>query len=140
MLLRRGRKVPLNGSEEHSRRYMYISDVVNALNIVLHRGRNGGVYNVCSQEEIKNRDLCTHLIRCVKLDCGPEIDVGAWIDSTPSKKPPDRGAAMDCRNLRWLGWKPVISMEEGLRRTADWYMRNGDDWWGDLDHIIPPRN
>ena len=139
MLLNRGLKLPLNGTEEHTRRYVYVTDVVSALNTILHRGRNGKVYNVCSEEEIRNEDLCAHIVRHVRpAGNNVETEVTAWIEPARKRSRCDRGAMMDCSELRSLGWKPLVDAQEGLRCTIDWYTKHGEDWWGNVDHVILP--
>ena len=138
LLLNRGKKLPLNGTESHSRRYIYISDVVNAFDIILHKGHSEEIYNLGSDEEISNRDLCIHLLNCIRPSGDDGAEVDAWIEPAAPKSSEDRGAMMDCNKLKSLGWNPLINIGQGISKTVDWYVQRGESWWGDIEQIILP--
>ncbi|MCJ1378828.1 hypothetical protein MMC17_001927 [Xylographa soralifera] len=128
LLLKRGMKLPLNGTEIHSRHYMYIGDVVNAFNAILHKGRSEEVYNLGSDEETCNRDLCIHLLNCIRPSGDDGADVDAWIEPAAPKPLGDRGAMMDCSKLKSLGWNPLVDMGQGIRKTVDWQETHKCAW------------
>ena len=130
--------MPLNGTEKHTRRYLYATDTVHAFNTVLHRGEAGAVYNLGADREISNRDLCACLVDVVRPAGSTGAEVDAWIEAAPEKPLGDKGASMDCARLTALGWRPLVSMEQGLRETVNWYTGYGESWWGDIEHVILP--
>ena len=140
LLLDRGIKLPLNGTEKHSRRYIYISDAVAAFDAILHKGQSNGIYNLGSDDEITNRELCALLVKCVR-PAGDDVGaLDAWIEPGAPKPTKDRGAMMNCSRLKALGWRPLVGIEEGIRRTVEWYTEHGETWWGDVEQIILPRH
>ena len=140
LLLNRGVKLPLNGTEKHSRRYMYISDAVAAFDAILHNGQSNGIYNLDSGDETSNRDLCALLIKWVRPGGDDSGAVDAWIEPGAPKPTKVHGAMMNCSKLKALGWKPLVGIEQGLRRTIEWYVEHGETWWGDVEPIILPRH
>ncbi|MCJ1224904.1 hypothetical protein MMC12_001551 [Toensbergia leucococca] len=130
LLLKRGMKLPLNGTAER--------DVVNAFNAILHKGHSQEVYNLGSDEEISNRDLCIHLLNRIRPSGDDSAKVDAWIEPAAPKPSDDRGAMMDNNKLKSLGWKPLVNMGQGICKTVDWYSQHGESWWGDIEHIILP--
>lgn len=141
MLLHRNLKLPLQGSGSQHRRYLYAGDAANALNILIHRGAGGSVYNLGSSDDITNRSLCTTLLKLIRP---PGYDDGgdkeAWIEAAPGRPVVGRGqgSAMDCSKLRALGWEQKVGLEEGLRRTVEWYAVHGETWWGDVGETLVP--
>ena len=141
MLLRHKLKLTLQGGGFQRKRYLYVGDVANAFNVILHRGKHGDVFNLGSDDEISNRDLAARLIDIVNPDGdssspnGDQVGIDAWIKAMPGRPYVDSGAGLDCRKLQALGWEPQVSLDMGLKRTADWYAVHGDSWWSDISRI-----
>lgn len=139
MLLRRGLKLPLYGSGDHTRRYLYAGDAANAFNVMLHRSGGGEIYNLGSYDELTNRELCAMLLKHVKPDGYDPSNVDAWILSAADRPFHDRGSGLDCSKLQSLGWEQKVDLDEGLRRTMEWYSVHGETWWGDVGKaLVPP--
>lgn len=105
---------PIQGTGEETRSFIYIDDFTRALLRVLEEGEALGIYHIGTEREISIRDLALQVARA----CGREIEVvpGALLaGSTPRRCP-------DIHKLRQLGFEPAVSLEEGLRRTAEWYL------------------
>lgn len=140
LLLNWGLKLPLHGSGMSTRRYLYAEDAANAFNTILHRGAVGEVYNVGSRDEISNRDLCLALAKLVHpppTTNGHPVSAD-FIQATADRQNVDRGSGVNDSKLRSLGWEQKVSLEEGLRRTVDWYLTNGETWWGDIRKVLEP--
>lgn len=138
MLLRHGHKLPLQGSGDGSRRYLYVGDAANAFNFLLHKGVGGETYNLGSYDEVSHRDLCETLLELVKPPGYDKLGVEAWIDRKPGRPYVDSGSRMDVSKLRALGWDQNVSFTEGLKHTVQWYFAHGDTWWGDAVKKILP--
>jgi nucleoside-diphosphate-sugar epimerase len=107
---------PIQGSGEETRSFMYIDDFTRGLLHVMERGDRMGIYHIGTEREVSIRELA-HLVAAA---CGREIDIvpGELLaGSTPRRCP-------DVRKLRNMGFEPEIRLEEGIRRTAEWYLSN----------------
>lgn len=139
MLLRRGRKLTLHGGGHQRKHYLYVGDAANALNVLLHKGVAGEVYNLGSKDEISNRDISGALIKYVikanDNSSSEDVSLDHWIETVPGRPYVDSGSCLDCRKLQALGWGQKVGWEEGLERTVDWYSAYGDTWWGDIGQI-----
>lgn len=129
-----GRPIPVYGDGLHVRDWLFVEDHARALEAILHRGRPGAVYHVGAGEELANLDL-------VRAICGwmdrlaadsphrPHADLIAFVADRPGH---DRRYALDAgRTSRELGWRPEVSLHEGLGRTVRWYLENRR-WWRGL--------
>ncbi len=108
----------IQGSGEETRSFIYIDDFVRGLLRIMETGDRLGIYHVGTEREISIRDLA-HLVAAT---CDREIRIvpGELLaGSTPRRCP-------DVRKLRNLGFEPEVRLEEGVRRTAAWYMSNAD--------------
>ena len=104
---------PIQGTGDETRSFIYIDDFVRALLLVMDQGERLGIYHIGTGREISIGDLA----RLVARACGREIRIvpGALLaGSTPRRCP-------DVEKLKQLGFEPEVSLEEGLRRTAEWY-------------------
>merc|ERR1712000_284054 len=140
-LLHRGQPVVLHGDGSPTRRYLYASDAADAFDTILHRGVLGQIYNVGSSDEISNLDLCHKLVDLIRPAASSSSSSGAsrrWIKYTHDRPFNDRRYAVDASKLRRLGWSQKVGLEEGLRRTVDWYSQFGESWWGDITHVLTP--
>ncbi len=104
----------VHGNGSNSRRYLYVSDVVDALITVLHEGRIGQIYNIGTEFEISNLELAKFLIQ--KLGRHDKED--QLIEFVPDRAFNDLRYAVDSSKLLALGWRPQVSFEEGIAKTS----------------------
>lgn len=133
MLLQRQQKLLVHGDGSPTRRYLYASDIVDALDTILHKGEIGQVYNIASKDEISNTSICHHLLSIFGV---PAADAAEWVQHTPDRPFNDQRYATDGSKLAALGWSPKMEFGEGLKVTVDWYRRFGEVWWGDIGRVL----
>ncbi|KAF1991509.1 dtdp-glucose 4,6-dehydratase [Aulographum hederae CBS 113979] len=129
-LLMRNQKLTVHGNGKHSRRYLWAGDAADAFDTVLHKGVVGHVYNVSSQDEVTNLELCAKLLNQFGIS-----DTKGRIEYTNDRPFNDYRYAVNGSKLQALGWKQQLSFEEGLRRTVEWY-RDFPEWWGDISSVL----
>jgi dTDP-glucose 4,6-dehydratase len=112
--------LPLYGDGLQMRDYHYVLDHCEAIDLVLHKGEMGGIYNVGTGTEMRNIDM-TRLI--LKLMDKPE----SLIQPVRDRPGHDRRYAMDVSRMRALGWEPAHTCEEAIEKTVRWYVEN--EWW-----------
>jgi len=112
--------LPLYGDGLQMRDYQYVLDHCEAIDLVLHKGEIGGIYNVGTGTEMRNIDL-THLI--LKLMGKPEN----LIQPVRDRPGHDRRYALDVIKICGLGWEPAHTCEEAIEKTVRWYVEN--EWW-----------
>lgn len=117
----------LHGNGKNTRRYLYVSDAVDALDTVLHKGQIGTIYNAGSDIELANVEICRLLVDLFDLK-----DPETYITFTTDRPFNDMRYAIDSSRLMKLGWEPKVDFKEGLNRTVKWYNENSDDWWDQL--------
>ncbi|KAK6524047.1 hypothetical protein TWF694_005713 [Orbilia ellipsospora] len=132
-LLNRGGSLLLHGDGKHTRRYLFAGDAADAFDTILHKGTVGQIYNVGSKDEISNITLCQHLIKQFGFPAEKYDEIVKHVNDRPFN---DRRYAVDGSKLIGLGWKQKTTFEEGLTATVDWYRKFGDNWWGDISHVI----
>ncbi|KAI1816036.1 dtdp-glucose-dehydratase [Poronia punctata] len=137
-LLNRKRPVVLHGDGSPTRRYLFAGDAADAFDTILHRGILSQVYNVGSQDEISNIDLCKMLLVEMGVSHDNEAEFKKWIKYTHDRPFNDHRYAVDGTKLRRLGWEQKTSFAEGLKITVDWYKRFGEEWWGDITKVLSP--
>ena len=116
-----GRKVPLYGDGSNVRDWLYVEDNCRAIDLILREGKPGEVYNVGADQKRSNLEL-TRLILGLM---GMGEDRIAWVPDRPGH---DFRYSVDWSKVRELGWEPRVNLEEGLRRTLEWYRENRH-WW-----------
>ena len=92
-------------------------------------GKVGEIYNVDSMDEISNIDLAHRLLTHFEISAGEQAK---WIQHVTDRPFNDMRYAVDARKLRSLGWTQKVGLEEGMRKTVDWYQKWGKKWWGDV--------
>lgn len=112
--------LPLYGDGLQVRDYQYVLDHCEAIDIVLHRGDIGEVYNIGTGTEMHNIDM-TRLI--LELLGKPE----SLIQPVRDRPGHDRRYALDVTKICSLGWEPAHSCEEAIEKTVRWYVEN--EWW-----------
>ncbi|TCS65299.1 dTDP-glucose 4,6-dehydratase [Primorskyibacter sedentarius] len=124
-----GEPIPVYGAGENIRDWLYVEDHADALLTVLQHGVNGRTYNIGGENEAKNIDLVRMI--CAILDEKRPKDTGyaEQITFVTDRPGHDLRYAIDPTRIRTeLGWRPSVTLEEGLRKTVDWYLEN-EDWW-----------
>jgi len=112
--------LPLYGDGLQVRDYHYVLDHCEAIDLVLHEGEIGGVYNVGTGTEMPNIEM-THLI--LQLLNKPE----SLIQPVRDRAGHDRRYSLDVSRIRALGWEPAHGCEEAIEKTVRWYVEN--EWW-----------
>ena len=126
----RGRPIPVYGSGQNVRDWLFVDDHVRALVRVLEAGVPGEVYNVGGHNERTNLDvvrtLCGHLDRLAP-DAAPPGGYGTLVEHVRDRPGHDVRYAIDAGKIgRELGWAPAETFESGMERTARWYLGHGD--------------
>ena len=127
-----GKNIPIYGKGENVRDWLFVEDHADALLTVLQRGEKGRSYNIGGENEASNLEL-------VKMICGildelrpsarSYADLITFVADRPGH---DMRYAIDPTRIRdELGWRPSVTLEEGLRKTVVWYLEN-ESWWKPL--------
>ncbi len=122
-----GRPLPVYGTGENVRDWLYVDDHVRALRCVLTSGRIGETYNIGGHNEQRNIDVVHEL--CRLLD--ELVPASAWrphaqlIQFVTDRPGHDQRYAIDAGKIdRDLGWQPQETFNTGLRKTVEWYLAN----------------
>ena len=125
--------LPIYGTGANIRDWLYVEDHADALLTVLAKGQVGRTYNIGGENERSNLDLVRSI--CGILDQTRPRSSGSYADLitfVPDRPGHDARYAIDpTRIRRELGWRPSVTVEEGLARTVDWFLTN-EDWWRPL--------
>jgi dTDP-glucose 4,6-dehydratase len=114
------RPLPIYGDGKQQRDWLHVEDNCRGILAVLERGRVGEVYNIGGSNIVDNLSMARHLLRLMNK---PETLL-SFVKDRPGH---DRRYALMCEKMeRELGWKPAISLDDGLRQTIDWYKSHGD--------------
>jgi dTDP-glucose 4,6-dehydratase len=127
-----GRPIPVYGQGVNVRDWLYVEDHADALLCVLEKGRLGRSYNIGGENEAKNIDIVRTI--CALMDemhpeGAPHDRLITYVTDRPGH---DLRYAIDPARIRAeLGWRPSVTLEQGLRRTVRWYLDN-PGWWQPL--------
>lgn len=132
-----GRALPVYGSGENVRDWLYVEDHARALLLIAEQGRNGHSYNVGGNSEKSNiavvRAICRLMDELVPDSIGPRERLITFVTDRPGH---DLRYAIDARKIRQeLGWQPQETFDSGLRKTVEWYLANRS-WWGRLRSTV----
>jgi len=120
----RGRSLPIYGTGENVRDWIFVEDNARAIRLILENGEKGQVYNIAGGNEKKNIDIARETLHHLSL---PETMI-RFVTDRPGH---DLRYSLDCRKIQQQGWKPQVSFEQGLQKTIDWYVAN-KRWWRPL--------
>jgi len=128
-----GKPLPIYGDGSNVRDWLYVEDHADALLLVLEQGRIGRSYNIGGENERTNLQLVQTL--CAILDEKRPKPDGRYADQitfVTDRPGHDARYAIDPARIRdELGWRPSVTVEEGLERTVQWYLDN-EAWWRPL--------
>jgi dTDP-glucose 4,6-dehydratase len=129
-----GEPIPVYGKGDNVRDWLYVEDHADALLTVAAKGEVGRSYNIGGENEVANLDLVKMI--CAILDDrrptgAPHADLITFVPDRPGH---DMRYAIDPSRIRdELGWKPSVTVEQGLALTIDWYLGN-EPWWRALQN------
>jgi dTDP-glucose 4,6-dehydratase len=120
-----GKELPIYGDGKNIRDWLHVKDHCAAIDLVIHKGRPGEVYNIGGHNERTNNEI-VHLI-VDKL--GVSEDLIKYVADRPGH---DRRYAIDpTKIMTELGWKPKYTFETGIVETIQWYIDN-QQWWKNI--------
>jgi dTDP-glucose 4,6-dehydratase len=113
-----GKPLPIYGDGKQERDWLYVQDHCRGILAVLERGRIGEVYNIGGPDVVDNLTMARRVLRAT----GKTESLLSHVQDRPGH---DRRYALTCSKIeRELGWRPAISLDDGLRETIDWYRTN----------------
>ena len=119
------KKLPVYGSGENVRDWLYVEDHCAAIDKILHRGAVGEVYNIGGHNEHTNLEVVKTILR----ELGKSESL---IDYVEDRKGHDRRYAIDPTKIREeLGWEPMTKFNDGIKQTIQWYLTN-KAWWQNI--------
>ena len=114
--------LPVYGTGENVRDWLYVEDHCEAVDLVMRQGREGEVYNIGGHNEMQN-------IEIVRLICRRLGKPESLITHVTDRKGHDLRYAIDPTKIhRELGWLPQTKFTDGIEKTIDWYLTH-EDWW-----------
>jgi dTDP-glucose 4,6-dehydratase len=114
--------IPVYGDGSNVRDWLYVEDHCSALDIVLHNGKVGEVYNIGGHNEWKNIDI----VKLVLKEIGKPESLITYVKDRPGH---DKRYAIDASKIKnELGWVPAYQFENGIKKTVQWYLQN-KHWW-----------
>ena len=118
-------ELPVYGKGENVRDWLYVEDHCRAIDLILHEGKNGEVYNIGGHNERSNLEVVKTILD--ELD-KPE----SLITFVEDRAGHDLRYAIDPTKIsNELGWEPTILFEEGIKKTIKWYLDN-KKWWENI--------
>ncbi|MCX7797876.1 MAG: dTDP-glucose 4,6-dehydratase [Melioribacter sp.] len=116
------KKLPVYGKGLNIRDWIFVIDHCRAIELVLEKGKEGEVYNIGANCEMRNIDIVRLILR--KLNKSEDL-----IEFVKDRPGHDYRYAIDSSKIQnELGWKPLFNFENALDNTIDWYIKNRD-WW-----------
>lgn len=117
--------LPVYGDGKNVRDWLYVEDHCKAIDLIIHKGREGQVYNVGGHNEMANIDI-------VKLICKELGKSEELITHVTDRKGHDMRYAIDPTKIHTeLGWLPETKFADGIKKTIQWYLDNRE-WWEDI--------
>ena len=120
-----GKELPIYGDGKNVRDWLHVKDHSSAVDLVIHKGKPGEVYNIGGHNERTNNEI-VHLI-VEKLGAPKSL-----IKYVEDRLGHDRRYAIDpTKIMTELGWKPEYTFDTGIEETIQWYIQN-QDWWKNI--------
>ena len=117
-------KLPLYGDGSNIRDWLYVIDHCKAIDIVIHKGVEGEVYNIGGGNEMTNLEITKFILNYLNK---PET----LIQKVQDRLGHDKRYSVDSTKIKSLGWEPSTNFESTLRETIEWYIKH-EDWWREL--------
>ena len=116
--LLKNEKVPIYGDGLNVRDWLYVYDHTNAIDIVLHKGKTGEIYNIGTNNEQTNLEIAKLILKIMNKD-------ESYIDFVEDRLGHDKRYALSSKKIQnELNWKPKVEFNEGITQTINWYLNN----------------
>jgi len=116
------KKIPVYGDGKQVRDWLYVEDHCKAIDLIIHSGKIGETYCIGGNAEQENIWIVKKLLEIFGRD-------ESMIEYVKDRAGHDRRYAIDFSKIgSELGWRPTVTLEEGLRKTVNWFQENMD-WW-----------
>jgi dTDP-glucose 4,6-dehydratase len=115
------KRLPLYGDGKQVRDWLYVTDLCEAIEFILQKGTPGEAYNVAANNEKNNLEIAHRILEILGRDKG-------LIQHVKDREGHDRRYSMSTSKIHQLGWRPRVSLEQGLKETVAWYLANRP-WW-----------
>ena len=119
-----GEPLPVYGDGKHSRMWLHCEDHCRALLHLMKHGKAGEIYHVAGGEELQNLELAHRILEIL----GKPEDLITFVPDANIRPGHDRRYALNTEKIRATGWKPTISLDDGLKKTVLWY-KNHKEWF-----------
>ncbi|HFE64695.1 MAG TPA: dTDP-glucose 4,6-dehydratase [Caldithrix sp.] len=113
--------LPLYGDGKNVRDWLYVIDNCEAIDVVLHKGKEGEIYNIGGGNEMQNIQITEMILDLLNK---PK----SLIQPVPDRLGHDRRYSVNIDKIRQIGWQPRHDFEQALRETVQWYLDN-QEWW-----------
>jgi dTDP-glucose 4,6-dehydratase len=124
-----GEDIPVYGAGENIRDWLFVEDHADALLLVLQKGAIGRSYNIGGENEARNIDLVRMICAILDSKQPKQSLYSDQIRFVMDRPGHDMRYAIDPSRIRdELGWRPSVTLEQGLERTVQWYLDN-EGWW-----------
>jgi dTDP-glucose 4,6-dehydratase/UDP-glucose 4,6-dehydratase len=120
-LLRKNKKMTIHGTGLTRRNFIYIDDVINAINIIAIKGEINNVYNIGTTDEYNVIEIATILLNHIK---GTEENIENWVEYIKDRNFNDYRYAINTTKLNNLGWEKTVNFKDGIKKTVNWYINN----------------
>lgn len=119
------KELPVYGKGENVRDWLYVEDHCKAIDLIIHKGRVGEVYNIGGHNEKTNLEV----VKTVLKELGKSEDLITYVTDRPGH---DMRYAIDPTKIHnELGWLPETKFEDGIKKTIQWYLDN-KKWWENI--------
>lgn len=119
------KELPVYGKGENVRDWLYVQDHCIAIDLIIHKGKVGEVYNIGGHNEKTNLEVVKTIIK----ELGKSEDLIKYVTDRPGH---DMRYAIDPTKIKNdLGWEPTTSFEIGIKKTIKWYLEN-KPWWENI--------
>lgn len=115
---RNDQPIPVYGEGKQKRDWLYVTDHTDAVELVLHKGKDSEIYLISADDERKNLDTAKQVLEAL----GKSEELISFVKDRPGH---DWRYALDSSSTRALGWKPKVPFADGLKQTVEWYSNRG---------------
>lgn len=121
----KGKPLPIYGKGENVRDWLYVEDHCRAIDLIIHNGIEGEVYNIGGHNERTNLEV----VKTILHELGKSEGLIKYVADRPGH---DMRYAIDPTKIKnQLGWEPTTTFDQGIKKTIRWYLENRQ-WWENI--------